>query len=170
MCIKRFQEVIGIVSSNQVSTRELYDVQCEINKVIHCNLYNFMLPHKVKEVVEVLTPLFVKMKGLKPQPPNVEEKRAELLRQGRDIIHKLKPYLNAEYSKEEYTEVYTLQYRRVLAEYVKVKKGLSVPKAVELLSQCKKLKQECEALIGGIKHKQFDSMIEELKTYISTNL
>lgn len=41
-----------------------------------------MLPHKVKELIEVLTPLFVKMKGLKPQPPKVEEKRTELLRQG----------------------------------------------------------------------------------------
>ena len=82
MSIKRFQEAIGIISSNQSSTEELHSVQCEINKVIHYNLYNFMLPHKVKELIEVLTPLFVKMKGLKPQPPKVEEKRTELLRQG----------------------------------------------------------------------------------------
>ena len=170
MSIKRFQEVIGIISSNQSSTEELHSVQCEINKVIHYNLYNFMLPHKVKELIEVLTPLFVKMKGLKPQPPKVEEKRTELLRQGREIISKLKPYLNAEYSKEEYAEVYTLQYKRLVAEYLKEKKELNISKAVDLLNRGKSLKKECEGIVGEVKNKSFDSMLVELKTYISQQL
>ena len=129
-----------------------------------------MLPHKVREIIEVLTPLFVKMKGLKPQPPKVEEKRTELLRQGREIISKLKPYLNAQYSKEEYAVVYTLQYRRLVAEYLKEKKVLNLSKAVDILNRGKELKKECKNVVEGVSSKSFDSMLVELKNYISQQL
>lgn len=170
MSIKRFNEVIDIISCNQTSTEELHSVQCEINKVIHFNLYNFMLPNKVKEVIEALTPLFIKMKGLKPQPPRVEIKRKALLKQGREIITKLRPYLNVSYSKDEYTKVYTLQYKRLVAEYLKNKGTLDVQKAIELLNKGKEVKRECENLVGEMKNQAFDSMLIELKTYISENL
>ena len=100
----------------------------------------------------------------------VEEKRTELLRQGREIISKLKPYLNAQYSKKEYAEVYTLQYRRLVAEYLKEKKELNISKAVDLLNRGKSLKKECEGIVGEVKNKSFDSMLVELKTYISQQL
>lgn len=170
MSIKRFKEVIGIISSNQPSSNELHSVQCEINNVIHHNLYNYMLPHKVKEVIDTLIPLFIKMKSLESLPPKVEEKRTVLLRQGRDIIMTLKPYLTEEYSREEYVEVYTLQYRRLVAEYIKEKKSLDIRLAADLLNKGKVLKDECEKYLGGLEYKVFDSMLSELKEYISKNL
>ena len=170
MSIKRFKEVIGIISSNQPSSNELHSVQCEINNVIHHNLYNYMLPHKVKEVIDTLIPLFIKMKSLESLPPKVEEKRTVLLRQGRDIIMKLKPYITAEYSREEYIEVYTLQYRRLVAEYIKEKNSLDIRLAADMLNKGKVLKDECEKRIGRLEYKVFDSMLSELKEYISKNL
>ena len=170
MSIKRFQDAISIISSKQASTAELHAIQHDINHIIHNNLYNFMLPHKVKEVIDSLTPLFVKMKELNPLPHRVEKKRTELLQQGREIISKLKPYLNALYSKDEYSEVYTLQYKRLLAEYLKCKKDLEVEMAVSLLKKGKELKKECEMYIEGIRHNAFDGMLLELKKYITENL
>ena len=78
MSIKRFQDAISIISSRQASTADLHTIQHDINHIIHNNLYNFMLPHKVKEIIDSLTPLFVKMKELKPLPHRVEKKRTEL--------------------------------------------------------------------------------------------
>jgi len=139
---------------------------------VFSNIYKFYknLYFTDGSIIEVLTPLFVKMKGLKPQPPKVEEKRTELLRQGREIISKLKPYLNAEYSKEEYAEVYTLQYKRLVAEYLKEKKELDISKAVDLLNRGKGLKKDCEGVVGAVKNNSFDSMLVELKAYISQQL
>lgn len=170
MCIKRFNEVIGIISAKLTSTEELQIVQREINGIIHNQLYDFMLPNKVKEMIDNLTPLFVKMKELKLSD-KVEPKRAELLRQGREIITNLKQYVNVEYGKEEYVEVYTLKYKRLVAEYLKIKNELDITKSADLFNRGKKLKQECENDIdGGIKYKSFDSMLVELKKYISMSL
>ena len=170
MCIKRFNEVIGIVSAKLTSTEELQIVQREINGIIHNQLYDFMLPNKVKEMIDNLTPLFVKMKDLKLSD-KVEQKRTELLRQGREIITKLKQYVNVEYGKEEYVEVYTLKYKRLVAEYLKSKNDMDITQAADLLNRGKKLKQECENTIdGGINHKSFNSMLVELKKHISMSL
>ena len=170
MCIKRFNEVIGIVSAKLTSTEELQIVQREINGIIHNQLYDFMLPDKVKEMIDNLTPLFVKMKDLKLSD-KVEPKRTELLRQGREIITKLKQYVNVEYGKEEYVEVYTLKYKRLVAEYLKSKNDMDITQAADLLNRGKKLKQECENTIdGGINHKSFNSMLVELKKHISMSL
>jgi hypothetical protein len=129
-----------------------------------------MLPNKVKEMIDNLTPLFIKMKGLK-LPTKAEMKRTELLGQGREIIGKLKQYINVEYSKEEYVEVYTLRFKRLVAEYLKSKNDMDITKSADLLNRGKKLKQECENTIeGGINHKSFDSMLVELKKYISMSL
>ena len=170
MKIKRFNEVIGIISSSQASSKELYAIQCDINKVIHYNLFNFMLPHKVKEVVEALTSLFLKMKGLRPQPPKVEEKRAELLKQGREIISNLRPYIQAQYSQDDYIEVYTLQCKRLLALYLKSKKNMDILEAVDLLKKGKALKKEYEHYIDCVEIKAFESMLQELVKHISNNL
>ena len=151
------------------STEDLQKVQGEINDIIHNNLYNFMLPQKVKEMIDNLIPLFVKMKELELSE-KVEPRRIELLRQGRDIIGKLKQHVNIEYSKEEYVEAYTLQYKRLVAEYLKHKNDLDITNAADLLKRGKKLKQECDDCIGGIQHKSFDSMLIELKKYISMSL
>ena len=170
MCIKRFNEVIGIVSAKLTSTEELQIVQREINGIIHNQLYDFMLPDKGKEMIDNLTPLFVKMKDLKLSD-KVEPKRTELLRQGREIITKLKQYVNVEYGKEEYVEVYTLKYKRLVAEYLKSKNDMDITQAADLLNRGKKLKQECENTIdGGINHKSFNSMLVELKKHISMSL
>ena len=170
MCIKRFNEVIGIISAKLTSTEELQIVQREINGIIHNQLYDFMLPNKVKEMIDNLTPLFVKMKDLKLSD-KVEPKRTELLRQGREIITKLKQYVNVEYGKEEYVEVYTLKYKRLVAEYLKSKNDMDITQAADLLNRGKKLKQECENTIdGGINHKSFNSMLVELKKHISMSL
>lgn len=169
MCIKRFNEVINIISSKQFSTDELQSVQREINAIIHNQLYDFMLPNKVKEMIDNLTPLFVKMKELK-LPTKAEAKRTELLRQGREIIGNLKKYVNVQYSKEEYVEVYILQCKRLVAEYLKSKNDMDITQAADLLNRGKRLKQECDDCIGGIQHKSFDSMLVELKKYISMSL
>lgn len=170
MCIKRFNEVIGIISAKLTSTEELQIVQREINGIIHNQLYDFMLPNKVKEMIDNLTPLFVKMKDLKLSD-KVEPKRTELLRQGREIITKLKQYVNVEYGKEEYVEVYTLKYKRLVAEYLKSKNDMDITQAADLLNRGKKLKQECENTIdGGINHNSFNSMLVELKNHISMSL
>ena len=169
MCIKRFNEVISIISSKQFSTDELQSVQREINAIIHNQLYDFMLPNKVKEMIDNLTPLFVKMKELKLSA-KAEPKRIELLRQGREIIGNLKKYVNVQYSKEEYVEVYILQCKRLVAEYLKSKNDMDITKSADLLNRGKRLKQECDDCIGGIQHKSFDSMLVELKKYISMSL
>ena len=169
MCIKRYNEVIGIISAKMKSTEELQKVQGEINDIIHNNLYNFMLPKKVNEMIDSLIPLFIKMKGVK-LPTKADTKRTELLRQGREIIGKLKQYVNVEYSRDEYVEAYTLQYKRLVAEYLKSKNDLDITKSADLLNRGKRLKQECDDCIGGIQHKSFDSMLVELKKYISMSL
>ena len=169
MSIKRFNEVINIISSKQFSTDELQSVQREINGIIHNQLYDFMLPNKVKEMIDNLTPLFVKMKELKLSV-KAEPKKTELLRQGREIITKLKQYVNVEYSKEEYVEVYTLRFKRLVAEYLKSKNDMDITKSADLLNRGKRLKQECDDCIGGIQHKSFDNMLVELKKYISMSL
>ena len=170
MSIKRFNEVINIISSKQFSTDELQSVQREINGIIHNQLYDFMLPNRVKEMIDNLTPLFVKMNELKLSV-KAEPKKTELLRQGREIITKLKQYVNVKYSKEEYVEVYTLRFKRLVAEYLKSKNDMDITKSADLLNRGKKLKQECENTIeGGINHKSFDSMLVELKKYISMSL
>lgn len=170
MCIKRFNEVIYIISSKQFSVDGLQLVQREINTIIHNQLYDFMLPNKVKEMIDNLTPLFIKMKDLK-LPTKAEAKRTELLRQGREIIGNLKQYVNVEYGKEEYVEVYTLQYKRLVAEYLKSKNDMNITQAADLLNRGKKLKKECENTIdGGINHKSFNGMLVELKKYISMSL
>lgn len=170
MCIKRFNEVINVTSSKRFSVDELQLVQREINSIIHNQLYDFMLPNKVKEMIDNLTPLFIKMKGLK-LPTKAEMKRTELLGQGREIIGKLKQYINVEYSKEEYVEVYTLQFKRLVAEYLNSKNDMDITKAADLLNRGKRLKQECENTIeGGINHMSFNSMLVELKNHISMSL
>lgn len=169
MCIKRYNEVIGIISAKMKSTEELQKVQGEINDIIHNNLYNFMLPQKVNEMIDSLIPLFVEMKEMKLSE-KVEPRRTELLRQGREIIGKLKQYVNVEYSKDEYVEAYTLQYKRLVAEYLKSKNDLDITKSADLLKRGKKLKQECDDCIGGINYKAFDGMLVELKKYISMSL
>lgn len=169
MCIKRFNEVINVTSSKRFSVDELQLVQREINSIIHNQLYDFMLPNKVKEMIDNLTPLFIKMKGLK-LPTKAETKRTELLGQGREIIGKLKQYVNVEYSKEEYVEVYTLQFKRLVAEYLNSKNDMDITKAADLLKRGNKLKQECDDCIGGINYKAFDGMLVELKRYISMSL
>ena len=58
--IKRFFEVINIITSHKPSVTRLNDVQYAINYVIHHNLQNFMLPKKVKEMIGILTSHFIK--------------------------------------------------------------------------------------------------------------
>ena len=178
MAIKRFNEVICIISSQKPSVSQLNNVQHEINHIIHYNLYNFMLPKNVQEVIDALTPLFVKMAELKGLSSKVEEKRNELLQQGREIITKLRPYARSDYAIEEYAEVYQMQYNRVVAQYLKRKKEcgdtLPIEEAVKALSKAKLLRAEWKEVLGDkqckLKDYAFNCMITELKEYISKSL
>lgn len=178
MKIKRFNEVISIISSQKPSVPLLNDVQHDINHIIHHNLYNFMLPKKVQEIIDVLTPLFVRMAELKRLSPKVEEKRKDLLQQGRDIITKLRPYARSDYTIEEYAEAYQMQYNRVVAQYLKRKgecKGtISIEEAVKTLSKAKLLQAEWNEVLGDRRYKlkdyAFKGMISELREYISSSL
>ena len=170
MAIKRFNEVICIISSQKPSVSQLNNVQHEINHIIHYNLYNFMLPKNVQE--------FVKMAELKGLSSKVEEKRNELLQQGREIITKLRPYARSDYAIEEYAEVYQMQYNRVVAQYLKRKKEcgdtLPIEEAVKALSKAKLLQAEWKKVLGDkqckLKDYAFNCMITELKEYISKSL
>jgi hypothetical protein len=178
MAIKRFNEVICIISSQKPSVSQLNNVQHEINQIIHYNLYNFMLPKKVKEMIDALTPLFVKMAALKGLSPKVEDKRNELLQQGREIITKLLPYARSDYTIEEYAEVYQMQFNREVAQYLKRKKdasnALSLEEAMRILSYAKQLQNEWNELLGDrtfkLKDHAFICMISELREYISNSL
>lgn len=178
MAINRFNEVISIISSQKPSVPALNDVQHEINHIIHHNLYNFMLPKKVQDVIDALTPLFVKMAELKGLSPKVGEKRKELLQQGRDIITKLRPYARSDYTIEEYAEAYQTMFNRAVALYLKHKKecGDSIPinEAMKMLSTAKQLQAEWNEVLGERKYKlkdyAFKCMISELREYISKSL
>lgn len=178
MAIKRFNEVICIISSQKPSVSQLNNVQHEINQIIHYNLYNFMLPKKVKEMIDALTPLFVKMAALKGLSPKVEDKRNELLQQGREIITKLLPYARSDYTIDEYAEVYQMLFNREVAQYLKRKKEcgneLPMEEAMKMLSSAKQLQEEWIALLGNREYKlkdyAFKCLIVELKEYISSRL
>lgn len=178
MAIKRFNEVICIISSQKPSVSQLNNVQHEINQIIHYNLYNFMLPKKVKEMIDALTPLFVKMAALKGLSPKVEYKRNELLQQGREIITKLLPYARSDYTIDEYAEVYQMLFNREVAQYLKRKKEcgneLPMEEAMKMLSSAKQLQEEWIALLGNREYKlkdyAFKCLIVELKEYISSRL
>lgn len=169
--IKRFNEVINIISDSSQSNDVLNKVQYEANNIIHNNLYNFMLPSKVQEVIDTLTPIFINMKELKSLPKRVDEKRNNLLAQGRVIIKKLKEYVNVEYSKEEYKEVYGRISKRLLAQYLQAKPTLTITKAIAILSDAKLLLKEWEEKIGEkIPDIAFQSMVNELRTFITSGI
>lgn len=169
--IKRFNEVINIISDSSQSNDALNKVQYEANNIIHNNLYNFMLPSKVQEVIDTLTPIFINMKELKSLPKRVDEKRNNLLAQGRVIIKKLKEYVNVEYSKEEYKEVYGRISKRLLAQYLQAKPTLTITKAIAILSDAKLLLKEWEEKIGEkIPDIAFQSMVNELRTFITSGI
>lgn len=169
--IKRFNEVINIISDSSQSNDALNKVQYEVNNVIHNNLYNFMLPSKVQEVIDSLTPIFIRMKELKSLPKKVDEKRNVLLAQGRVIVKKLREYVDVEYSKEEYSEVYERMCKRMLAQYLQEKPTLSMTNAIALLSDAKQLIKESEEKVGEkISNAAFQSMVNELKTFITSSI
>ena len=169
--IKRFNEVISIISDSSQSNDALNKVQYEVNNIIHNNLYNFMLPSKVKGVIDSLTPLFIKMKELKNLPKRVDEKRNTLLAQGRIIIKKLQMYVGVEYSKEEYKEVYVKMFKRMVAQYLHAKPTLNITNAVSTLSTAKEL---AVAWQNDVKEElpegTFKGMISELKTFITKDI
>ena len=178
MAIKRFGEEISIISSSKASVPKLNEVQYEINHIIHYNLYNFMLPKKVKEMIDTLTPLFIKMAQLKGLSSKVEDKRNDLLQQGREIITKLRPYARSDYTIDEYAEVYQMLFNREVAQYLKRKKEcgneLSMEEAIMMLSSAKQLQEEWITLLGNREYKlkdyAFKCLIVELKEYISSRL
>ena len=178
MAIKRFGEEISIISSSKASVPKLNEVQHEINHIIHYNLYNFMLPKKVKEMIDTLTPLFIKMAQLKGLSSKVEDKRNNLLQQGREIITKLRPYARSDYTIDEYAEVYQMLFNREVAQYLKRKKEcgneLSMEEAIMMLSSAKQLQEEWITLLGNREYKlkdyAFKCLIVELKEYISSRL
>ena len=169
--IKRFNEVISIISDSSQSNDALNKVQYEVNNIIHNNLYNFMLPSKVKGVIDSLTPLFIKMKELKNLPKRVDEKRNTLLAQGRIIIKKLQLYVDVVYSKEEYKEVYVKMFKRMVAQYLQAKPTLNITNAVSTLSTAKEL---AVAWQNDVKEElpegTFKGMISELKTFITKDI
>lgn len=169
--IKRFNEVIQIISNTGQSNDALNKVQYLANDVIHNNLYNFMLPNKVKEVIDRLTPIFISMKELKGLPPKVDEKRNTLLAQGRVIVNTLRGYVNVKYTQEEYNEVYDKMCKRALAQYLKAKPTLTMTDAVTMLSDAKQLLKEwqvtCDKNTTGTA---FQNMIDELKTFITDSI
>lgn len=169
--IKRFNEVINIISDSSQSNDALNKVQYEVNNVIHNNLYNFMLPSKVQEVIDSLTPIFISMKELKSLPKKVNEKRNVLLAQGRVIVKKLREYVDVEYSKEEYSEVYERMCKRMLAQYLQEKPTLSMTNAIALLSDAKQLIKESEEKVGEkVSNAAFQGMVNELKTFITSSI
>ena len=178
MAIKRFGEEISIISSSKASVPKLNEVQHEINHIIHYNLYNFMLPKKVKEMIDTLTPLFIKMAQLKGLSSKVEDKRNDLLQQGREIITKLRQYAHSDYTIDEYAEVYQMLLNREVAKYLKRKKEcgneLPMEEAMKMLSSAKQLQEEWIALLGNREYKlkdyAFKCLIVELKEYISSRL
>lgn len=178
MAIKRFGEEISIISSSKASVPKLNEVQHEINHIIHYNLQNFMLPHKVQEVIDALTPLFVKMAQLKGLSFKVDDKRNDLLQQGREIVAKLRHYARSDYTIDEYAEVYQMQFNREVAQYLKRKKDsskeLSLEEAMKILSSAKQLQNEWNELLGDrtfkLKDYAFNCMISELREYISNSL
>lgn len=163
--------MISIISDSSQSNDALNKVQYEINNIIHNNLYNFMLPSKVKGVIDSLTPLFIKMKGLKNLPKKVDEKRNTLLSQGRIIIKKLQLYVDVVYSKEEYKEVYEKMFKRMVAQYLQAKRTLNITNAVTTLSSAKEL---AVAWQNDVKEElpegAFKGMISELKTFITDDI
>ena len=178
MAIKRFGEEISIISSPKASVPKLNEVQHEINHIIHYNLQNFMLPHKVQEVIDALTPLFVKMAQLKGLSSKVEDKCNDLLQQGREIVTKLRSYARSDYTIDEYAEVFQMQFNREVAQYLKRKKDgskeLSLEEAMKILSSAKQLQNEWNELLGDrtfkLKDYAFNCMISELREYISNSL
>lgn len=178
MAIKRFGEEISIISSAKASVPKLNEVQHEINHIIHHNLQNFMLPHKVQKVIDMLTPLFIKMAQLKGLSSRVEDKRNDLLQQGREIITKLRPYARSDYTIDEYAEVYQMLFNREVAQYLKSKKEcgneLPMEEAMMMLSSAKQLQEEWITLLGNREYKlkdyAFKCLIVELKEYISSRL
>lgn len=178
MAIKRFGEEVSIIFSPKASVPKLNEVQHEINHIIHHNLQNFMLPHKVQEVIDMLTPLFIKMAQLKGLSSKVEDKRNDLLQQGREIITKLRPYARSDYTIDEYAEVYQMLFNREVAQYLKCKKEcgneLLMEEAMKMLSSAKQLQEEWIALLGNREYKlkdyAFKCLIVELKEYIPSRL
>ena len=137
-----------------------------------------MLPHKVQEVIDALTPLFVKMAQLKGLSFKVDDKRNDLLQQGREIVAKLRHYARSDYTIDEYAEVYQMQFNREVAQYLKRKKDsskeLSLEEAMKILSSAKQLQNEWNELLGDrtfkLKDYAFNYMISELREYISNSL
>ena len=170
--MKRFNEVISILSISGASNEALNKVQHEVNNTIHYNLQNFMLPSKVEEVINSLSTTFIKMKGLRGLPQKVDERRNQLLEQGRTIVRTLKPYAMMEYSKEEYEEVYRLMFKRKVAQYIEDKPKLTVESATAILSESKKILKEYTEIVGDTTtcSKSFMKMIDELKTFITDSL
>lgn len=169
--IKRFNEVINIISDSSQSNDALNKVQYEANNVIHNNLYNFMLPSKVQEVIDALTPIFINMKELKGLPARVEAKRNNLLAQGRVTIKKLRQYVNVEYSKDEYKDVYGRMCKRLLAQYLQAKQTLTITNAIAILSDAKQLQKEWKEKVGEKSPDvAFQGMISELRTFITSGI
>jgi F0F1-type ATP synthase alpha subunit len=131
-----------------------------------------MLPSKVEEVINSLSTTFIKMKGLRRLPQKVDERRNQLLEQGRTIVRTLKPYAKMEYSKEEYEEVYRLMFKRKVAQYIEDKPKLTVESATAILSESKKILKEYTEIVGDTAtcSKSFMKMIDELKTFITDSL
>ena len=180
--IKRYNEVIEIISDPTQSNEALYELQMKVNHIIHYNLYNFMFPHKVAEMIDKLTALFIEMKNLKSI--KYSDRRDRLLEQGRTIILKLKPYAKMEYTVDEYREAYSKIFSRQLAQYLNVKNNLNMEIASSMLSQSKQTIEEYKCIIGaahintGIEatvkelpcSKAYLKMITELKEFIMNSL
>ena len=111
------------------------------------------------------------MKELKSLPKKVDEKRNVLLAQGRVIVKKLREYVDVEYSKEEYSEVYERMCKRMLAQYLQQKPTLSMTNAIALLSDAKQLIKESEEKVGEkVSNAAFQGMVNELKTFITSSI
>ena len=130
-----------------------------------------MLPSKVQEVIDALTPIFINMKELKGLPTRVEAKRNNLLAQGRVIIKKLRQYVNVEYSKDEYKDVYGRMCKRLLAQYLQAKQTLTIANAIAILSDAKQLQKEWKEKVGEKSPDvAFQGMISELRTFITSGI
>lgn len=180
--IKRYNEVIEIISDPTQSNEALYELQMKVNHIIHYNLYNFMFPHKVAEMIDKLTTLFVEMNNLKSI--KYSDRRDRLLEQGRTIILKLKPYAKMEYTVDEYREAYSKIFSRQLAQYLNVKNNLNMEIASSILSQSKQTIEEYKRITGATYmnigneatakdlpcSKGYLRMITELKEFIMNSL
>lgn len=180
--IKRYNEVIEIISDPTQSNEALYELQMKVNHIIHYNLYNFMFPHKVAEMIDKLTTLFVEMNNLKSI--KYSDRRDRLLEQGRTIILKLKPYAKMEYTVDEYREAYSKIFSRQLAQYLNVKNNLNMEIASSMLSQSKQTIEEYKRITGATHinkgneasakelpcSKGYLRMITELKEFIMNSL